>query len=619
MGATIRRPLVRALFLFLPLFVSVSAFATDPVPTTPTTPLKTCATGQYLNQFNECADWCQKPYYGGASFFGGELIPARVCVKPGGVTIAGEQGGDDRPACWQYIGSLKDEYFSAGMKVQAYSTYTNPRDVCGSPGVKECGKLGCDRVEGGTMPEGISANGAPSPVFSGNNTTQISTAQQCTYNPSTGGYTNCQQVAGGTVLGNTQSSYAGTSAATAGASGVSDEFCERYGYSYAGMCSYDAARMKLVGTSAPPQQANENSVKYFPSPDDVGCNWTYNTSTKQYNILSGTCRGYFIPPYDPAAHTQACKYTANAVYSGPNREGYNPGSVSAYKACFLSNQYDRQRPKVNATWTQNPGYSPYVEMNYEWYSCEYINTKSSSSLQYQYKGTGAACSQLGALSGDTASNGPPYEYRSAPDDYMCENGKPREGWASAKCNGTYVPIGTPEREAQLFFGGAADGYIRFKDGTTEVVAGVNAGNTYQMPSGYTYNPGLLQGDPSVGTAGGPAYAGAPSSSGGGGLGALTSDTEMPSEQMDPWYTPVYENGPKGVWETRVSAVKSSRVAQWAKGFEIVGGGGWSPSWTLNLGQFGTHELSIPPAVMAALRYLVLISAALLARKLIFGG
>lgn len=596
--------MVRAALLLIGLSGVMSmaaglAWATDP-------PTVTCAAGQHLNEFNECIDWCQKPYYGGASFYGGELVPARFCVKPGGVTISGETGGDDRPGCWTYVGTLKDEYYSGSLKVQAYSVYTNPRDVCTTFGAKECGKLGCDRVEGAVSAQlpGISANGTPSPEFTGNISTYQTATQQCTYNQATGQFTNCVQTAGGT---------------TSGGGGVADEFCERFGYSYTSMCQLNSATMKMNGVTAPPQQANEQSAMYFPSPDDVNCNWSYNNTTKNYQINSGTCSGYFIPPYDPSGHTGACKSTANQPYYGPAKEGYNSSPSSPYKACLLSNQYDRQRPKQGATWqTGTSGYK-YVDMNYEWYACEYVNTKAANSTQYQYKGTGAACSQLGAVGGDTASESPPWEYRPAPDDYMCENGKPRSGWSTARCNGTYVPVGTPEKEAQLFFGGVADGYIRFKNGTTEVVAGVNAGNTYQMPNGYTYNPGILHGDPSVGTSGGPAYAGAPSPSAGGGGGALTSDTEMPSDQMEPWYTPVYENGPKGVWETRVVTVKNSQVAQWVKGFEIVGGGGWVPSWTLNLGPFGTQELSIPPTVMSALRYLVLISAALLARKLIFGG
>jgi hypothetical protein len=90
------------------------------------------------------------------------------------------------------------------------------------------------------------------------------------------------------------------------------------------------------------------------------------------------------------------------------------------------------------------------------------------------------------------------------------------------------------------------------------------------------------------------------------------------------YEPKYPDGLEGVWDKRWPQVKGSGLAQLAGNLMPGFNGGSCPNWQIDvslnqLWDFGTHDLAPPCWIWDALRALVLVSAVILARKIIFGG
>lgn len=589
MGALLWRPVARALFLFVAVLVVGPAWATDPGSTV------TCGHGQWQNQFGECVDACKENYAPGIMVMDGMAVPTRSCFTGEGVTATA--GGEsstsfNRPACWHYTAGQTEKYPNYAI----YKVYVNPRDTCDVPGRDECGKLGCEQAGSGTGGtsggSSIAASGVPSPVFEGTLSNYSTGAT-----PYGGGW----PTPGGVQAGG----------------GVADVYCSSRGWGQEALCRLNQSNYRMEAVSgAKPQQDSEQSLLYIGSASDVNCSVWWDTATN-WTKSSGTCNGTFLAKYNPTNHAMYCKTgTQNRDYSGPNIEGYNASAASPGKACLLSEYYARDEPVVGSTANPNATGVKYP-FTHAFYACEYTLTKPAGTNAYVYRGAGQACGTVGSM-GTSAGPQQEMKYVPAPDDYECYDGHPRDGWSNAKCNGTYVPV-TASDTPDMFFGMPGHFYVRYNGDGSKTVIPINKTG---IPSGFSYNSEVLQGDPSVGTK--PTYGSQAGGTGsGGGLGGLpgSSSAEMPSSTFDPWYTPKYENGPKGVWQARSATVKNSAIGQWVKGFEITGGGSFNPHWLLDFSQmgFGAFEIEIPAAVMLALRYFVLVSAAFTVRKIIFGG
>jgi hypothetical protein len=91
------------------------------------------------------------------------------------------------------------------------------------------------------------------------------------------------------------------------------------------------------------------------------------------------------------------------------------------------------------------------------------------------------------------------------------------------------------------------------------------------------------------------------------------------------YTPQYPDGIQGVWDKQIGQLQSTPVFSLVHSMFPTGiNSGTPPTWTLdlNLGQqlnFGTFELTPDSMIWPVLRTLVIVSALLLAYRLVFGG
>jgi len=91
------------------------------------------------------------------------------------------------------------------------------------------------------------------------------------------------------------------------------------------------------------------------------------------------------------------------------------------------------------------------------------------------------------------------------------------------------------------------------------------------------------------------------------------------------YDPKYPDGIQGVWSEQINSLYSTPVFTLVKGFLPTNiDGGQLPCWNLDLDfggllNFGSHDLCVDPSIWPVLRAIVLVSALLLAYKLVFGG
>lgn len=96
------------------------------------------------------------------------------------------------------------------------------------------------------------------------------------------------------------------------------------------------------------------------------------------------------------------------------------------------------------------------------------------------------------------------------------------------------------------------------------------------------------------------------------------------EALPKLYTPKYENGLKGVWDTESAKIKASPLFALTAVFTPNVASGTCPAWSFstNIGpsmNFGSNSMAPPCWVWSALRTIFLITALLTARRLIFGG
>ncbi len=86
----------------------------------------------------------------------------------------------------------------------------------------------------------------------------------------------------------------------------------------------------------------------------------------------------------------------------------------------------------------------------------------------------------------------------------------------------------------------------------------------------------------------------------------------------------YEDGFQGVWDEKAESLKSTEAAQFIQQFKFTGGGA-APDNRIcfNLGQYmnyGCKDIPLPSAtVMAFIKICILVTAAFLCRRIIFGG
>lgn len=89
------------------------------------------------------------------------------------------------------------------------------------------------------------------------------------------------------------------------------------------------------------------------------------------------------------------------------------------------------------------------------------------------------------------------------------------------------------------------------------------------------------------------------------------------------YTPKYPDGLAGVWNDKISSIKSSSLFAFVSTLSSgAPDSGSCPSWTLSLvgiGQLGSYVLQPPCMVWPFVRWALLITALFVARRLVFGG
>lgn len=105
--------------------------------------------------------------------------------------------------------------------------------------------------------------------------------------------------------------------------------------------------------------------------------------------------------------------------------------------------------------------------------------------------------------------------------------------------------------------------------------------------------------------------------------AVPSDSALPP--VPSLYERKYPNGMEGIWTEYKDQLKgTSLVSLVGKLMPNVGDGGSCPSWMLNLDMaqwatFGTHDVAPPCWIWDVAKAILILSALLLARSLIFGG
>lgn len=101
-----------------------------------------------------------------------------------------------------------------------------------------------------------------------------------------------------------------------------------------------------------------------------------------------------------------------------------------------------------------------------------------------------------------------------------------------------------------------------------------------------------------------------------------SDTPLPDQPK--LYTPKYPDGLIGVWTAKKAALMTSPLLNLVSGLmPSVPDGGSCPTWMLSLdvgiADFGVHDVAPPCWIWGFAKVVVIVSALLLARALIFGG
>jgi hypothetical protein len=93
-----------------------------------------------------------------------------------------------------------------------------------------------------------------------------------------------------------------------------------------------------------------------------------------------------------------------------------------------------------------------------------------------------------------------------------------------------------------------------------------------------------------------------------------------------WYTAKYPDGLRGVWDSRKAALFATPLGAAIANMAVPVGSGSYPTWTLDLnmgmgghGNLGTHVLSVPGWIWDVAKVIMLLSAAFLCRRIIFGG
>lgn len=105
------------------------------------------------------------------------------------------------------------------------------------------------------------------------------------------------------------------------------------------------------------------------------------------------------------------------------------------------------------------------------------------------------------------------------------------------------------------------------------------------------------------------------------LGSIT-DANLPGKPV--LYTPKFPNGLSGVWDSRISAIKATPLFSLpANLMPNVASGGTCPVWMLplNVGirDFGSYNVAPPCFIWDFGKFVIIVSALFLARRLIFGG
>jgi hypothetical protein len=103
-----------------------------------------------------------------------------------------------------------------------------------------------------------------------------------------------------------------------------------------------------------------------------------------------------------------------------------------------------------------------------------------------------------------------------------------------------------------------------------------------------------------------------------------SATDTPLEDQPKLYTPKYPTGMTGVWDTKKADLKSSPLLSLATTImPNIGSGGACPNWQVDLSfgfaNYGVQNVAPPCYIWAILKAMVIVSALLLARALVFGG
>lgn len=104
-----------------------------------------------------------------------------------------------------------------------------------------------------------------------------------------------------------------------------------------------------------------------------------------------------------------------------------------------------------------------------------------------------------------------------------------------------------------------------------------------------------------------------------------SSESLPEQRSDTMYTRRYPDGLVGVWNDKKDQLfNSAFVESVVQNFSLGSINGNYPIWTIDLnlgplGNYGSADLSVPPWIWDVLSAIVLFSAALACRRIIFGG
>lgn len=104
-----------------------------------------------------------------------------------------------------------------------------------------------------------------------------------------------------------------------------------------------------------------------------------------------------------------------------------------------------------------------------------------------------------------------------------------------------------------------------------------------------------------------------------------SVSDTPLSDVPKLYTPKYPNGLTGVWAEKITAIKALPLFNAAANLmPNVAAGGTCPHWFINLNlgpnmNYGSHDVAPPCWIWDFGKFVIVISALLLARRLVFGG